>query len=80
MAWMGYPENAVQVSNYITYGPLHAEAVKLAAEVIDPAILNDLPTSPIALEKVIIMDEYWLGTNLDAGQKLIERFQALQQE
>ena len=80
MAWMGYPENAVQVSNYITYGPLHAEAVKLAADVIDPAILNDLPTSPIALEKVIIMDEYWLGTNLDAGQMLIERFQALQQQ
>ncbi len=80
MAWMGYPENAVQVSNYITYGPLHAEAVKLAAEVIDPAIVNDLPTSPKALEKVIIMDEYWLGTNLDSGQMLIEKFHELLQE
>ena len=80
MAWMGYPTNAVEVSNYITYGPLHAEAVKLTSERIDPAIVNDLPTAPKALEKVIIMDEYWLGTNLDAGQMLIERFQALQQE
>ena len=80
MAWMGYPENAVQVSNYITYGPLHADAVILAQEVIDPAIVDALPTSPIALEKVIIMDEYWLGTNLDEGQMLIERHQALTQE
>ena len=80
MAWMGYPENAVQVSNYITYGPLHADAVALAQEVIDPAIVEALPTSPIALEKVIIMDEYWLGTNLDSGQMLIEKFQALLQE
>ena len=67
LAWMGYPENAVQVSNYITYGPLHPEAVALAPSVLDPAIVEALPTSPIALEKVIIMDEFWLGTNLKRG-------------
>ena len=79
MAWMGYPENAVQISNYITYGPLNSEAVALTRSVIDPAIVDALPTSPIALEKVILMDEYWLSTNLDAGQMLIERFQSLLQ-
>ena len=80
LAWMGFPENAVQVSNYITYGPLHPDAVALAPSVLDAAIVDALPTSPIALEKVIIMDEYWLGTNLNEGQKMIERFQQLLQE
>ena len=80
LAWMGFPENAVQVSNYITYGPLHADAVALAPSVLAPEIVDALPTSPIALEKVVLMDEYWLGTNLDDGQMLIERFQELLQE
>ncbi len=80
LAWMGFPENAVEVSNYITYGPLHPEAVALAPSVLDPAIVEALPTSPIALEKVIIMDEFWLGTNLNEGQMMIERFQELLQE
>ena len=79
IAWMGHPENAVQVSNYITYGPLHSEAVALAQEVIDPTIADALSTSPRAMEKVILIDEYWLNANLDAGQMLKERFQALVQ-
>ena len=80
LAWMGFPENAVEVSNYITYGPLHPDAVALAPSVLDAAIVDALPTSPIALEKVIIMDEFWLGTNLNEGQMMIERFQQLLQE
>ena len=43
-------------------------------EILDDDWKAKLPTSPAALEQMVIMDEYWLGHNLDKGQMLVERF------
>ena len=80
LAWSGEPVNALQVSKYITYGPLHKDAVALAAEVLPAEIIANLPTSPIALGAMVIMDEKWLGENLGAGENLVDRWAALLQQ
>ncbi|MCH7996250.1 MAG: extracellular solute-binding protein [Chloroflexi bacterium] len=77
IAWGGFPTNVVEMSNYITYGPMHRDALALVESRIAPEIIDALPTSPIALEKVVVGDEEWLGTNLDA---LAEIFQGFLQE
>jgi putative spermidine/putrescine transport system substrate-binding protein len=80
LAWSGQPINAIEVSKYITYGPLHKDAVVLASEVLPPEIVANLPTSPIALGAMVIMDEKWLGENLGAGENLVDRWAALLQQ
>ena len=74
MAWIGFPEIAVEISKLIAYGPLHNDAIALANEILDDDWKAKLPTSPAALKQMVIMDEYWLGHNLDKGQMLVERF------
>lgn len=61
------------MSNYITYGPLNTDALPLMAGAVPQDTIDALPTSPAALEMAVVVDEVWLGTNLDA---LAERFQA----
>ncbi len=77
IAWTGFPVNAVEVSNFITYGPMHADALLLVESRVKTEIIAALPTSPIALEKMVVVDEQWLGTNLD---ELAELFQGFLQE
>jgi putative spermidine/putrescine transport system substrate-binding protein len=78
LAWWGYPENAVRVSTYIPFGQLHKDAIVMLSETItDPDYLAALPTSPVAVQNMVIMDEKWLGQNLDKGQLLLEKFEAL---
>jgi putative spermidine/putrescine transport system substrate-binding protein len=80
LAWAGQPQNAIELSRYITYGPISSETIPLVPEVLPADLVDVLPTSPIALGKMIVLDELWLGSNLDAGQGLVERFQAFLQE
>ena len=74
IAWTGFPEINVEISNYITYGPLNLHALPLAPERIAPGIAANLPTSPGALEKAVIVDEKWLGGNLNSLAERMERF------
>jgi hypothetical protein len=68
--------NAFQISKYITYGPIHSESLPFVSTL--PAdLVAALPTSPIALEKMVIVDEKWLSLNLDA---LVEIYQVFLQE
>ena len=77
IAWTGFPERAVQAARYIAYGPLHADAIALVPSVLSEAAADALPTSQVALESAVLMDEKWLGTNLDI---LAERFLGFLQE
>ena len=74
IAWTGYPEINVEISNYIPYGPLNLHALPLGPGRIAPEVLANLPTSPIALEKAVIVDEVWLGTNINSLAERMERF------
>ena len=74
IAWTGHPEINVEISNYITYGPLNTHALPLTAGRVHPNIIAALPTSPMALERGVIVDEVWLGTNLNSLAERMERF------
>ena len=76
IAWTGHPEINVEISNYIPYGPLNTDAIPLMQRRINPRLIPALPTSPIALEKAVIVDEKWLGTNLDRLSERMEAFLA----
>ena len=74
IAWTGHPEINVEISNYITYGPLNTHALPLTIGRVHPNIIAALPTSPMALEKGVIVDEVWLGANLNSLAERMERF------
>ena len=74
IAWTGYPEINVEISNYIPYGPLNTHALPLTAGRVHPNIIAALPTSPMALERGVIVDEVWLGTNINSLAERMERF------
>ena len=76
IAWTGHPDINVEISNYVTYGPLNLQAVSLAPERIEPHIIANLPTSPVALGKAVMVDEKWLGDNLDRLAERMEVFLA----
>ena len=48
----------------------------LQTEYLDREIIDALPTSPKALEKVVIVDEVWLGVNLDYLAQRMQGFLA----
>jgi len=74
IAWTGHPQVNVEISNYIPYGPLNTDALPLTQSSVDPSLIPALPTSPIALEKAVIVDEKWLGANLDYLAGRMEAF------
>ena len=70
---MGFPEIGFEISRYITYGPIHADSLPFVSTL--PAdLVAALPTSPIALERVVVVDEKWLGLNLDALAEIYQQF------
>ncbi len=76
IAWTGHPQVNVEISNYIPYGPLNTDALPLTQSRVNPSLIPALPTSPIALEKAVIVDEKWLGANLDYLAERMEAFLA----
>ena len=56
MAWIGFPVNAARITNHIAYGPLSREAAVPAEEMIYPEFTNALPTSPVAMKRVVLLD------------------------
>ncbi|MEE9198570.1 MAG: extracellular solute-binding protein [Dehalococcoidia bacterium] len=71
IAWMGFPEQAMRIALFITYGPLNQDALPFLEAVASPELLAAMSTS--YPESAIVVDENWLGTNVDA---LTERMQA----
>ena len=76
ISWTAEPHINVDMSNYITYGPLNLQALPLLPDRIAPEIVANLPTSPVAIEKAVVVDEVWLGTNLDTLAERMEEFLA----
>ncbi len=62
------PEVMARQSQYISYGPTTTEA----AELVNPDILRDLPTSPANLGNALWVDTVWWA---DHEEELTERFQ-----
>ena len=77
ISWTAEPHINVEMIKYITYGPLNLQALPLVnTDVVDQLTIDNLPTSPTALEKAVVVDEVWLGTNLDALAERMEAFLA----
>ena len=79
ISWTAEPHINVEMIKYITYGPLNIQALPLVTtdlEGVDQTLLDNLPTSPTALEKAVVVDEVWLGTNLDDLAERMEAFLA----
>ena len=77
ISWTAEPHINVEMIKYITYGPLNLQALPLVnTDVVDQLTIDNLPTSPSALEKAVVVDEVWLGTNLDALAERMEAFLA----
>ena len=76
ISWTAEPHVNVEMVNYIPYRPLNLEALPLVPESLSPEILAVLPTSPTALEKAVVVDEVWLGANLDYLADWMEAFLA----
>ena len=77
ISWTAEPHINVEMIKYITYGPLNLQALPLVnTDVVDQLTIDNLPTSPSALEKAVVVDEVWLGTNLDSLAERMEEFLA----
>ena len=77
ISWTAEPHINVEMIKYITYGPLNLQALPLVnTDVVDQLTIDNLPTSPSALEKAVVVDEVWLGTNLDSLAERMEAFLA----
>ena len=77
IAWTGYPQINVRMSNYIPYGPLNANALPLLQQTLSAERIAALPTSPEALKRAVLIDEGWLAS---VKESLDERFQGFQAE
>ena len=77
IAWTGFAENNVRIANYISYGPINQQAVALLESEVGADRIANLPTSPQAVVRSLVLDEKWLGENTD---RLVERYQAYLQE
>ena len=77
ISWTAEPHINADMVKYITYGPLNLQALPLVTtDLVDQLTIDNLPTSPTALEKAVVVDEVWLGTNLDALAERMEAFLA----
>ena len=76
ISWTAEPHVNVGMVDYIPYRPLNLQALALVPDDLAPAFAATIPTSPIALERAVLVDEVWLGTNLDALSKRMEEFLA----
>ena len=74
ISWTAEPHINAGIANYIAYGPLNLQALPLIMEHIAPEIVSNLPTSPNALDRAVVVDEAWLGANLDVLAERMEAF------
>ena len=77
LAWISLPEISVEVSKYISYGPVNLDAVPLLNGPGFEAVKGQLPTSPENIPFAILEHEEWTGEHQDEWS---ERFQAFLQE
>ncbi|MDZ4737703.1 MAG: ABC transporter substrate-binding protein [Rhodospirillaceae bacterium] len=69
LAFSSAPEQMAENSKYISYGPVHQDAIQFIA----PEILKDLPTAPENSSNVLYVDSFWWA---DHREDLEKRFAA----
>ncbi len=65
LAYASAPENMARQSQYISYGPVHMDAIPHIPE----GILKDLPTAPENSANVLHVDSYWWADNREDLEK-----------
>jgi putative spermidine/putrescine transport system substrate-binding protein len=65
LAFASDPEIMATQSQYISYGPVHMDAVQYIA----PDILKDLPTAPENSDNVLYVDSFWWADNREDLEK-----------
>jgi putative spermidine/putrescine transport system substrate-binding protein len=65
LAFASAPEQMAENSKYISYGPVHLDAVQYIA----PDILKDLPTAPENTGNVLYVDSFWWADNREDMEK-----------
>ena len=70
IAWVTFAENNVQVSKYISYGPVNRKAIPLLDDPAFDNVRDELPTSAANAPYGIILDEIYLGEILDWAEEM----------
>jgi putative spermidine/putrescine transport system substrate-binding protein len=65
VAYASAPENMARQSQFISYGPVHMDAIPF----IPDDILKDLPTAPENSANVLHVDSYWWADNREDMEK-----------
>ncbi len=69
-AWVTFAEINVEMSKYISYGPVNRKAIPLLDDPAFDHVRDHLPTSPANAPYGIILDEIYLGEILDWAEEM----------
>ena len=70
IAWVTFAENNVQLSKYISYGPINRKAIPLLDDPAFDNVRDELPTSAANAPYGIMLDEIYLGELLDWAEEM----------
>ena len=70
IAWVTFAEINVQMSKYISYGPVNRKAIPLLDDPAFDDVRDELPTSAANAPYGIILDEVYLGEILDWAEEM----------
>jgi len=77
IAWTALPSVNVQLSKYISYGPINKEAIAALPEVVDPRTLKELPSSSDNLPYAVLVNfAYWAESFDRLNERFLKIFQA----
>ncbi len=73
MAWASFPERNVELTRYISYGPVNQASIPLLNDESFDHVREHLPTSPTNLQYAIFLDEQWASeTAISRAQRYLE--------
>ena len=69
MAWVAFPENAAEVSKYISYGPTNLKSATFIDGPDFDDVRDHLPSSGTNIPYAVFWDEVWLGSIMDVAEE-----------
>ena len=73
MAWASFPERNVELTRYISYGPVNLDSIPLLSDESFDHVRDHLPTSPTNLQYAIFQDEQWASeTAISRAERYLE--------
>ena len=77
LAWTALPSVNVQLSKYISYGPINKEAIASLPEVVDSRTRKELPSSSDNLPYAVLVNAvYWAESFDRLNERFLKIFQA----